>query len=57
MFQIRTPLWNESGIRCELVSFMKNVENGCYSHFIRLATSQAIVKVMKVFYNDDVVCL
>lgn len=45
------------GIRYELVSFVKTVESGRYSHYIQPTTSQAIVKVIEDFYNDDVICL
>ncbi len=45
------------GIRYELVSFVKTVENGRYSHYIQPTTSQAIVKVVEDFYNDEFICI
>ena len=45
------------GIRYELVSFVKTVENGRYSHYIQPFTSQAIVKVIEDFYNDEFISI
>ena len=45
------------GIRYELVSFVKTVESGRYSHYIQPTTSLAIVKVIEDFYNDGVICI
>lgn len=45
------------GIRYELVSFVKTVENGRYSHYIQPITSQAIVKVIEDFYNDEFISI
>lgn len=45
------------GIRYELVSFVKTVENGRYSHYLQPSTSKTIVKVIEDFYNDQIVCI
>lgn len=45
------------GIRYELVSFVKTVENGRHSHYLQPSTSKIIVKVIEDFYNDQIVCI
>jgi choline-phosphate cytidylyltransferase len=40
------------GIRYELVSFIKAIENGRPSHYIQPHTSKAIVKAVEDFYNN-----
>ena len=45
------------GIRYELVSFVKAIESGRRSHYIQLATSHAIVKVMEDFYNNEFISI
>lgn len=45
------------GIRYELVSFVKAIESGHRSHYIQPATSQAIVKVMEDFYNNEFITI
>lgn len=45
------------GIRYELVSFVKTVENGRYSHYLQPSISKTIVKVIEDFYSDRVICI
>lgn len=45
------------GIRYELVSFVKAIESRHRSHYIQPATSQAIVKVMEDFYNNEFITI
>ena len=45
------------GIRYELVSFVKTVENGWYSHYIQPTISQAIVNVIEDYYKGNFITI